>query len=620
MDIIGAIRWDERSVGRGTVVVALVACLAATPALAGTERTDADADTEAETCLSIVERIEAEMVTGDAITPWHHGLAPLGGGGSAPNGAALPALMMEAVPGPSGAPTADFGVAAGPGGGMAPGSGGTAAETGGVALAKPGQLASTVFPPDVERDRFPEVAMNGVIRVADQPVSTFSADVDTASMGVVRRFLRDGDRPPSDAVRVEELVNYFDYDYPRPRIAAEPFAPSVHVMPSPWGAGRELMVVGIKGWSPARSRRPDANIVLLADVSGSMQGPDRLGLVKRSMALLVDQLEGRDVVSLVTYAGADQVVLPPTAADDKQTICSALGHLSSGGRTAGSKGIATAYDLAEDTFRAGGINRVILATDGDFNLGVIDDGRLEDYVADKRDSGIYLSILGVGRGNYNDRTMQSLAQAGNGMAAYLDSLEEGRRVLVEKLTAQLQPIADDVKLQVEFNPARVAEYRLVGYETRLLREEDFANDAVDAGEIGDGHTVTALYEIAAPGSAGLRLPEHRYASPDTVAPAGGRDAEIAVLRIRWKAPGETASRLMERPVTEADRAPLARQDDDTRFAVAVAGLAQILRRESALGDYGFGDVIALAQGSLGDDPHGHRRAFLDLVRRAIAIE
>jgi Ca-activated chloride channel family protein len=482
----------------------------------------------------------------------------------------------------------------------------------------------------VERDRFSETDLNGVIRTSDQPVSTFSADVDTASLGVVRRFIRDGDHPPADAVRAEELVNYFDYDYPRPESPAKPFAPSVNLMPSPWGEGRELMVVGIRGWSPQRAALPPANVVLLADVSGSMRGPDRLGLVKRSMALLVDQLDGDDHVALVTYAGADQVVLPPTAADDKQTVCTALGRLTSGGGTAGSKGIATAYELAEEHFKKGAINRIILATDGDFNLGVVDDGRLEDYVARKRKTGIYLSILGVGRGNYNDKTMQMLAQAGNGMAAYLDSLEEGRRVLVEKLTAQLQPIADDVKFQIEFNPAKVAEYRLVGYETRLLREEGFANDAVDAGEIGDGHSVTAIYEIAAPGSAGLRLPARRYGSETGAGAASSpassqnpasadQQAEIAHLRIRWKAPGETASRLMERPVTEADKAPLAQQSDDTRFAIAVAGFAQILQNNPAVANQSLGDVLQLARAAVGNDLNGHRARFVELIDAAMAL-
>jgi len=472
---------------------------------------------------------------------------------------------------------------------------------------------------EVERDRFADVPLNGVVSVSEQPVSTFSADVDTASMGLVRRFVRDGDQPPSDAVRAEELINYFDYDYPRPDSAYQPFAPAVTVMPSPWGPGRDLMVVGIRGWSPERSERPAANIVLLADVSGSMRGPDRLDLVKRSMAVLVDQLGPRDHVSLVTYAGSDQVLLEPTPASEVETICTALGRLDAGGGTAGSKGIATAYALAEENFRRGAINRIVLATDGDFNLGVIDDGRLEDYVADKRDTGIYLSILGVGRGNFNDKTMQLLAQAGNGMASYLDSLAEGRRVLVEKLAAQLQPIANDVKFQVEFNPARVAEYRLIGYETRQLREEDFANDAVDAGEIGDGHSVTAIYEIAAPGSAGLRLPERRYGDASPTAAEGGRGQEIAHLRLRWKVPGETASRLMERPVTDADRAPLARQDDDARFAAAVAGYAQILQNNTAIGDYGLGDVAALARQAVGPDPNGHRARFVDLVEATMDL-
>jgi Ca-activated chloride channel family protein len=584
--------WDQRIVG-GAVAALFVAGLVSVPPGAA----------RAETCLSIVERIEADMAR-------ETGAGNQGGGFLQRMLSPSPTLQAAPSPPPMAEAEADMA------GRAAPPPPSPAPSVAPTVKTMPGVPADSM---DVERDRFSDVALNGVTAVADQPVSTFSADVDTASMGVVRRFIHDGDHPPADAVRVEELVNYFDYAYPRPATAADPFAPAVSVMPSPWGAGRDLMVVGIRGWSPERSAPPPANIVLLADVSGSMHGPDRLGLVKRSMALLVDQLGGDDYISLVTYAGADQVVLEPTAADDRETVCTALGRLSSGGGTAGSKGIATAYALAEENFRKGAVNRIILATDGDFNLGVVDDGRLEDYVARKRETGIYLSILGVGRGNYNDKTMQQLAQAGNGMAAYLDSLEEGRRVLVEKLAAQLQPIADDVKFQVEFNPARVTEYRLVGYETRALRAEDFANDAVDAGEIGDGHAVTAIYEIAAPGSAGLRLPERRYGSEAAVAPAGGRDAEIAHLRLRWKAPGETASRLMERPVTDADRAPMAQQSDDARFAVAVAGFAQILQDNPAIGDYGLGDVAELASGAVGDDPNGHRGRFVDLVRAAMRL-
>lgn len=564
-----------------------------------------------ESCLAIVERAESAMLEEEGAAP---------GRGSSPGIARR--LFGRAGQGATGAQSLELA----PQVRMAPPSGQPSMEMAdGLGMVAPPPPSPSPAPRLVERDRFSATDLNGVVRTSDQPVSTFSADVDTASMGVVRRFIHDGDHPPADAVRVEELVNYFDYDYPRPASPDRPFAPSVNLMPSPWGEGRELMVVGIRGWSPQRAAPPPANVVLLADVSGSMHGPDRLGLVKRSMALLVDQLDGDDHVALVTYAGADQVVLPPTAADDKQTVCTALGRLTSGGGTAGSKGIATAYALAEENFKKGAINRIILATDGDFNLGVVDDGRLEDYVARKRKTGIYLSILGVGRGNYNDKTMQMLAQAGNGMAAYLDSLEEGRRVLVEKLSAQLQPIADDVKFQIEFNPAKVAEYRLVGYETRQLREEDFANDAVDAGEIGDGHSVTAIYEIAAPGSAGLRLPERRYggqAGSQAVGdiPPGGRGGEIAYLRIRWKSPGESKSRLVERPVTDADTAPLAQQSEDVRFAVAVAGFAQILQENPAVGDYGLDDVLKLAKGAIGRDPHGHRARFVKLVRQARALD
>ncbi len=472
-------------------------------------------------------------------------------------------------------------------------------------------------PGDVDRERYEDVDPNPVKRVSEAPVSTFSIDVDTASYANVRRFLNDGILPPRDAVRIEELINYFDYAYPLPDRGEAPFATHVSLVPSPWADGRKLMQVGIQGYDLEPDARPPLNLTLLVDVSGSMAAEDKLPLARKALAMLVDRLGPDDRISIVAYAGAAGEVLPPTPGDETRKILSAMEQMSAGGSTAGGEGLRLAYSLAEQGYREGGVNRVMLLTDGDFNVGIADPERLEDFVARKRETGIYLSVLGFGRGNYNDAMMQKIAQAGNGMASYVDTLNEARKILNDDLTGNLFPIADDVKIQVEFNPARVAEYRLIGYETRQLDRADFNNDAVDAGEIGAGASVTALYEIAETDSEGQLIDPPRYgAQPDMA--ADERMQEFAFFRLRYKLPGSDTSTLIERPVVSADEvASLDEAPDRVRFATAVAAYGQLLRGDPYLSDtFGWDDVIALAQGARGDDPYGYRAEFVTLARLA----
>lgn len=469
-------------------------------------------------------------------------------------------------------------------------------------------------PPPENTERYPDATPNPIKVAAEEPVSTFSIDVDTASYGVLRRYLNDGVLPPSDAVRIEELVNYFDYDYALPETREAPFKPTVAVYDTPWHKGTQLLHIGIKGFDLPQAERPKANLVFLIDVSGSMQDENKLPLVRKAFRLLVDKLEDGDTVSMVVYAGAAGVVLEPTS--DKWQILAALERLEAGGSTAGGEGIRQAYALAEQAFVKDGVNRVILASDGDFNVGITDPDALEDFVARKRETGIALTVLGFGGGNYNDVIMQKLAQAGNGNAAYIDTLNEAQKVLVEEMGSTLFTIANDVKIQVEFNPAVVAEYRLIGYETRLLERTDFNNDKVDAGDIGAGHAVTALYEITPVGSPAQMADPLRYGQPKPDA-ASGSGTEIAFLRLRYKLPGETASRLIERPVTKADQvAAIDQLPDDLRFASAVAGFGEIVKGGAHSGQYGLDDVIALAQGAKGEDPFGYRAEFVQLARLA----
>lgn len=461
--------------------------------------------------------------------------------------------------------------------------------------------------PEADTETYSNAAPNPLHITAEDPVSTFSIDVDTASYAVVRNSLMSGYLPDPDAVRIEEMVNYFPYTY-APPVDDTPFAVSVGLSPTPWNAGTQLVHIGIQGALPAIEDRPPLNLVFLIDTSGSMNQPNKLPLLKQSLSLMLGQLRPQDQVAIVAYAGSAGQVLAPTAASERDTILPALNRLDAGGSTAGQAGLQQAYTVAQRMTQEGEVSRVILATDGDFNVGLSDPEALKDFIADKRESGTYLSVLGFGRGNLDDATMQALAQNGNGQAAYIDTLAEAQKVLVDQLTGALFPIADDVKIQVEFNPAQIAEYRLIGYETRALRREDFNNDAVDAGEIGAGHTVTALYEVT-PVDSDARLSDPlRYGQPAVGDPS---DGELGYLRLRYKEPGGDASRLIARPIT-ADLSPLA----DTGFAAAIAGFGQLLQGSGYLGSWGWGDAIALANAHRGADPFGYRTEAVRLMRLA----
>jgi Ca-activated chloride channel family protein len=468
------------------------------------------------------------------------------------------------------------------------------------------------------RENYAHVDSNPVQRVSEHPVSTFSIDVDTGSYANVRRFLHSGTLPVRDAVRVEELINYFSYNYPAPETPATPFRVTTEIGPTPWNPDTLLLHVGIKGYEPPPKEIPPANLVFLIDVSGSMSSPDKLELVKSALLLLARQLRASDRLSIVVYAGDSGVVLEPTPGDQTGKIQAAIQSLHAGGSTNGGSGIRLAYAMAEQGFIKDGVNRVLLATDGDFNVGTVSIEALKDLIAEKRKSGIALTTLGVGTGNYNDHLMEQLADVGNGNYAYLDSLQEAQKVLVNQRAATLLTIAKDVKVQIEFNPAVVAEYRLIGYENRALRREDFANDKIDAGEIGAGHTVTALYEIALVGGRGLKLEPLRYAPASSQ--TAGSTAELALLRIRYKAPGEEVSKLQEWPLQrETILTDLSKTSDRFRFAAAVAAFGQQLRGGVYLGTFGYEEVTKLARDARGDDPSGNRGEFVSLVQLAQSL-
>lgn len=467
---------------------------------------------------------------------------------------------------------------------------------------------------DEGRDRFTHFATNPIKLTSEEPVSTFSIDVDTASYSFVRRQLNNGVLPQKDAVRLEEMVNYFDYAYPVPKTRNEPFSRTVSVIDSPWHAEKKLLHIGIKGYE--LTEQPASNLVFLLDVSGSMDSPDKLPLVKQSMSLLLSQLRPDDTVAIAVYAGAAGTVLEPTKVKEKQKIISALNRLQAGGSTAGAEGIKLAYQLAEEVFQKDAVNRIILATDGDFNVGITHPDELKGFVERKRESGIFLSVLGFGSGNYHDKLMQDLAQNGNGTAAYIDTLSEAQKVLVNEATSSLFPIAKDVKIQVEFNPTTVAEYRLLGYETRALNREDFNNDKVDAGDIGAGHTVTAIYEIT-PVKAHTRLvDESRYTPAST---AKNLHDEYGFLKVRYKLPDGKTSQLLTSPIA-ANTTRLAPENAlilrEARFATAVAGVAQLLKDAKYTGDWQWSDAIALAQANKGEDVYGYRTEFVQLIRKA----
>ena len=487
------------------------------------------------------------------------------------------------------------------------------------ALAMPAPQPSMVaLPSQPSGDAFAGFDEQRLKSVTDEPVSTFSIDVDTASYSYVRRMLEDGYVPEPDAVRIEELLNYFPYDYRSAESAAAPFRPSLAVYPTPWNARTQLLQIGIKGYEPAGGADKASNLVFLIDSSGSMDEPDKLPLLKRAFALLVDQLSANDTVSIVVYAGSAGVVLEPTVATQKAKILGALDQLSAGGSTAGAAGIALAYRLAEQSRVEGGTNRVILATDGDFNVGIDDPDALEDFIKSKRDGGVTLSVLGFGRGNLDDATMQALAQTGNGNASYISSFREAQKVLVEEIGGTLDMIAKDVKIQVEFNPAVVSEYRLVGYETRALNREDFNNDAVDAGDIGAGHTVTAIYEITPAGSDAGLIDPLRYGQT-TVAPEAG--GEIAFLKMRYKLPDSDVSQLIEQPVTaDVVYGDIAEVGVDQKFAAAVAAFGQKLKGSDYGAAMGWDAIEALARSGMGSDESGYRAEFIQLVRTASLLK
>jgi Ca-activated chloride channel family protein len=490
-------------------------------------------------------------------------------------------------------------------------------------LFAPGQA---VAPPEpiapaepVGRDRFAGAPENAFKTVREAPVSTFSLDVDTASYSFVRASLNRNALPQPAAVRVEELINYFPYAYAAPASATEPFRTTVSVFPSPWSEGRKIIQVGIKGYAVQAATRPRANLVFLIDTSGSMDAPNRLPLVKQSLAMLLAQLEPNDRVAIVTYAGKAGTALEPTAATEKARILGVIERLEAGGSTAGAEGIRQAYALAEQNFDTNGVNRVILATDGDFNVGITDKDELKGFIERQRGKGIFLSILGFGMGNYNDALMQALAQNGNGAAAYIDTLNEARKVLVEEATSTLIPIAKDVKIQVEFNPATVAEYRLIGYETRLLNRDDFANDKVDAGDVGSGQTVTALYEIVPIGGPRV-IGDLRYGDPAAAAGSTGPASaagEYAFVKIRYKLPKSDVSALMSTPVDRSsEHARFEEAPNDARFATSVAAFGEILRGGRYIGTFSYDDVLRIASAARGDDPYGYRSEFLQLLRSA----
>ncbi len=488
------------------------------------------------------------------------------------------------------------------------------------APAAPPVAADAISPYDGENtENYAEHDDNGVMRTAEQPVSTFSIDVDTGAYSNVRRMLVADQLPPADAVRTEEFVNYFDYGYAPPASAATPFAVHTEIAPAPWNRDRHLLMVGIQGYEVPAAQIPASNLVFLVDTSGSMQDPNKLPLVKASLKTLVERLRPQDRISLVVYAGSAGLVLSPTSGAEKATIVAALDALEAGGSTNGGEGIALAYAMAEQAYIKGGVNRVILASDGDFNVGTTSVEALKTLVADKRETGIALTTLGFGQGNYDDETAEQLADAGNGNHAYIDTLREANKVLAEELSATMLTIAQDVKIQIEFNPQVVAEYRLIGYENRMLRREDFANDRIDAGEIGAGHDVTALYELTLVGSPAVRIEPLRYGDDkaSTASNTASGD-ELAHLRLRYKQPGERASRLIERPLGRDEIALQA--GPRLELAAAVAGFAESLRGGAELGDFDLADVSMLARGVSLPDPFGYRAELVELVERAAAMK
>lgn len=461
-------------------------------------------------------------------------------------------------------------------------------------------------------EKYKNFSDNPIQLAAENPVSTFSIDVDTGSYSNVRRMLNTGTRPPADSVRAEEIINYFDFGYIAPISRKQPFSVTTEIATAPWNSKHQLMLVGIKGYEVARSQIPAANIVFLIDTSGSMSPADRLPLLISSLKQMVNKLRPQDRVSIVVYAGSAGLVLPATSGDDKTSILQALDKLQAGGSTNGGQGIELAYKVAKDNLISNGVNRVILATDGDFNVGISNTEMLKTLVADQRKSGIALTTLGFGQGNYNDEMAEQLADVGNGNHAYIDNLNEGKKVLVEEMSSTMMTIAQDVKIQIEFNPAVVAEYRLIGYENRKLNREDFNNDKIDAGEIGAGHDVTALYEITLVGSGGESVSPLRYGK--AAAAINQKSNEIALLKLRYKQPGADQSKLIEQPMLRSQIS--AKASDRLKMAAALAAYADLLRGGKNSGQFKWNDVKQLAASVSLPDSWGYRAEFMGLIEQA----
>jgi len=466
-----------------------------------------------------------------------------------------------------------------------------------------------------QHEKYKHLKENRIQSTLDNPVSTFSIDVDTSSYSNVRRFLlKQGRLPIADAVRTEELINYFNYHYPVPSSHDVPFSITTEIGPNPWNNRTRLLHIGLQGYTVPKKELPPANLVFLIDVSGSMSSPSKLGLLKTSLVLLTNQLTKRDSVSIVVYAGASGVVLKPTSGDQKSLITSALNRLRAGGSTNGGAGIKLAFAMARQAFVKNGINRVIIATDGDFNVGTTNHRQLINLVKQESKNGIGLTTLGFGMGNYNDHLMEQLADNGNGNSAYIDNLNEAKKVLIDQMSATLHTIANDVKIQVQFNPDVVSEYRLIGYENRQLQRDDFSNDQVDAGDIGAGHTVTAIYEVTFKGHKGARLDNFRYRKHQNTNMTGTYLNEVALIRLRYKKPGDTNSKLVEKVISRKEIInEMAKTSINFRFSAAVAAFAQRLRNGKYNNSISYNDILELAKKSTGPDAFGYRREFLDLV-------
>lgn len=490
-----------------------------------------------------------------------------------------------------------------------------------IAPTASGSIAELIAVPEnnAASEKYAEFDNNRTIPTRDQAVSTFSIDVDTGAYANVRRFLQNGQLPPVDAVRIEEMLNYFNYDYVNNHDTEQPFSVVTEIGQTPWNENTHLLHIGLQGYTPADIEKMPANLVFLIDVSGSMATSEKLGLLKSAMSLMTRELNDNDLVSIVVYAGASGVVLEPTAGDEHATIERALAQLEAGGSTNGADGLALAYQLAMDNYIENGTNRVIVATDGDFNVGISDTDSLIEMIEKSRRAGVALTTLGFGMGNYNDHLMEQLADAGNGNYAYIDTLGEARKVLVDELTATLVTIASDVKIQIEFNPATVSEYRLIGYTNRILNNEDFDDDKVDAGEIGAGHSVTALYEVALTGQGGERHTERRYDNLNNPAPAE-HSSELAELRLRYKQPGADDSQLISQIISK--QAVLESLDDTSnafRFAASVAGFGQLLRGDTRVNTFNFDDARTLATTHSGPDTFGYRSEYLRMLDLAQSL-